>query len=124
MDQVLAVAAGSLFGGLARHALTLRVFAVTGHGFPWGTLAVNATGCLAIGLLDALGHSRGWLGPNARLLLLTGFCGAYTTFSTLVLDSARLADAGGWTMGLANYLGSGVLGLAAFRLGARLAAFV
>lgn len=124
MDQVFAVAAGSLLGGLARHALTLRMFALTGPSFPYGTLAVNASGCLLIGALDAWAATRGTPSPQMRLLLLTGFCGAYTTFSTLVLDSARLADGGQTLLALANYVGSGVLGLAAFRLGARLSALV
>ena len=117
----MAVAAGSVVGGLARHALTVRVFAAAGPAFPYGTLAVNVSGCFLIGALDAWGSARGLLGPNARLLLMTGFCGAYTTFSTLILDSARLADAGQLALGLVNYVGSGVLGLLAFRLGTRLA---
>ncbi|TPW20661.1 MAG: CrcB protein [Elusimicrobia bacterium] len=121
MDKILAVAAGSVVGGLGRHALTLRAFSWAGPAFPLGTLAVNVSGCFLIGALDAWGTARGTLGPNARLLLMTGFCGAYTTFSTLILDSARLSDAGQLSLGLANYMGSGVLGLLAFRLGARLA---
>lgn len=121
MDQVLAVAAGSLVGGLARYALTHRAFFAFGPAFPYGTLAVNVSGCFLIGALDVWWTARGAFGPNARLLLMTGFCGAYTTFSTLILDSARLSDTGQLALGLANYVGSGVLGLVAFRLGARLA---
>ena len=121
MDRVLAVAAGSVVGGLARHLLTMRFLAATGPAFPWGTLAVNVSGCFLIGAFDSWGAARGTLTPNARLLLMTGFCGAYTTFSTLLLDSARLAEGGQLLLGLGNYLGSGALGLLAFRAGAVLA---
>lgn len=121
VDQVLAIALGSVAGGLARHALTLRLFTAAGPWFPYGTLAVNTSGCLLIGALDAWAMEKGTPGPQMRLLLLTGFCGAYTTFSTLILDSARLADGGLAWLGLANFVGSGVLGFLAFRLGARCA---
>ncbi len=114
----LSLAAGSLAGGFARYWLGGRVYQVWGASFPYGTLAVNLSGCFVIGLLDALAMERFVLGPSARLLLMTGFCGAFTTFSTLILETSNLMKGGDFVRALLNALGSLLLGLILFRLGA------
>lgn len=77
MSPLLQVAIGGALGAVARYFLALQMARAFGTGFPWGTLAVNAVGCLAIGL------ALGALGPRFALspLLITGFLGGFTTFS-------------------------------------------
>lgn len=85
---------GSMAGGVARYAATGAVHRVLGLNFPYGTLVVNVVGCFLIGVLDGVTEFRSGLSPNARLLLMTGFCGAFTTFSTFILETFRLMEAG------------------------------
>lgn len=81
--------------------------------FPWGTLALNASGSLLIGLLFALTMERAVIPAELRGPLMIGFGGAYTTFSTLALESWRLVEDGAWLLGIANLGGSVLLGVAA-----------
>jgi CrcB protein len=118
VERGLALSAGFLAGGFARYFVALAVYGATGTSFPYGTLAVNLTGCFLIGLFDALATGSFALGPTGRLLLMTGFCGAYTTFSTLILETANLLRDGELWRAAANFFGSGALGLLLFRLGA------
>ena len=81
---------GGGVGAVARYALSVQVLARLGEGFPWGTLAVNWTGCLAIGIAAATfdvfpGHP-----PGLRLLLVTGILGGFTTFSAAGLETWQL----------------------------------
>lgn len=106
---------GSLIGGFARWFLTDAIQASSASRFPFGTLGVNLLGCLLIGVLHGVGESR--LGPHGRLLLMTGFCGAFTTFSTWMLESSVMLDRGDWRGVLAYMTLSVVLGFVLFRLG-------
>ncbi|MBL8200952.1 MAG: fluoride efflux transporter CrcB [Chromatiales bacterium] len=89
-------AAGSvlryLVSGVAQRALVPGAGALA--SFPAGTLVVNVTGSLLIGLLAGLAESRALLGPEARLLLVTGLLGGYTTFSAFSLETLVLLRAG------------------------------
>ena len=103
-----------------RYALGLWVDARTGPGFPWGTFAVNVTGCLAIGVIATLADEHAWISPPTRLMLVTGLLGGFTTFSTFGMETWQLAlDGRGW-LALANAGGSVAAGLAAIVLGAGL----
>ena len=84
-------AMGSLFVGgaigvFSRYFVALGVFTLMGAWLPWGTLIVNLTGCFLIGLFDRAVVTKGLGGPHGRMMLITGFCGAYTTFSSLILE--------------------------------------
>lgn len=113
----LGLAAGSLAGGFARYFLAGAVYGALGARFPYGTIVVNLSGCFLIGLLNSLAEDKFLLGTEARLLLMAGFCGAFTTFSTFMLETSNLVKDGQWTYALANILVSVVLGFALFRAG-------
>ncbi len=119
MNKWLLLSIGGILGTLARYGVGVELPGIAGAGFPYGTLAINMTACLLIGLFQSWG-GRGALGPDSRLFLMTGFCGAYSTFSTLILESGNLAADGQAARALVNYLGSGVGGFILFRLGAYL----
>lgn len=113
----ISLVAGGVAGTLARYVLSGIVYGVAGTGFPYGTLAVNLIGCFLIGLLAVLSEEKFFLGPNARLLLMAGFCGAFTTFSTFMLETANLMKDGEMWRAFLNVLLSVVAGFIVFRLG-------
>ncbi len=108
---------GSLAGGFARYFLAGVMYRLAGTGFPYGTLAVNLSGCFLIGFLNGLAEEKFLLGPDARALLMIGFCGAFTTFSTFVLETANLVKDGEMVKAAVNVGVSVVFGLALFILG-------
>ena len=107
------IGVGGFFGAIARYLVDGWVIARTGATFPWGTLAVNLSGSLILGLLFALAIERGVLPADIRGPAFIGFIGAYTTFSTLALESWRLVESGSYALGLANLVGSMLLGIVA-----------
>jgi CrcB protein len=117
---VLWVALGGAIGAVAR--FTVVQWAVTrwGSTFPWGTLAVNVTGSLAIGVLAALLSSR-QADPMLRLFLITGVLGGYTTFSAFSLETLTLLYEQRSLTALAYAAGSVLLGLAVAAAGYALA---
>ena len=84
--------------------------------FPWATFAVNAVGSLAIGLFSGWASRFGW-SEETRLLLTTGLCGGFTTFSTFSKESLAIAEAGRWSAFAAYAFGSVAVGIAAVALG-------
>lgn len=92
MAAYLLIAVGSAIGGAARYWVTQFVGARVGELFPWGTLAVNASGSLFIGFLGALGQPDAlWrMSPDARLFLMVGVLGGFTTFSAFSLQTLNL----------------------------------
>ncbi|GIX08207.1 MAG: hypothetical protein KatS3mg115_2610 [Candidatus Poribacteria bacterium] len=84
------VAVGGALGAVGRYLLAIGSARLLGPGWPWGTLLANWVGCLLIGLLFGLGVERAMLPPALRLLFLTGFLGAFTTFSTYALETVQL----------------------------------
>ncbi len=113
----LGVAGLSGLGALARFALHGAMQRHSASAFPYGTLAVNLLGSLALGVL----HGAGVTG-DAALLASTAFLGSFTTFSTWMLESERLAGEGRRGLALANVAISLVLGLGAVALGWAVAA--
>jgi CrcB protein len=114
---LILIGLGGFAGAIARYLVDTEISARLGHVFPFGTLMVNLTGSFALGLLVALSAERGILPADIRGPVLIGFLGAYTTFSTYMLESWRLIETG--TIGLAavNLFGSVALGMGALVLG-------
>lgn len=124
MEKLIYLALGSLAGGYARYGLAGMVHGRMGTGFPHGTLAVNLSGCFVIGILNGLAGERFLLGPNARILLMTGFCGAFTTFSTLILETSNLTGDGETLLALLNIAASLIFGFLLFKAGGILARII
>lgn len=108
---VILVGVGGFFGAVARYLIDGWVAERTGATFPWGTLVVNLSGAFLLGLLFSLTVERGALPAAIRAPILIGFIGAYTTFSTLALESWRLIEDGSYVLGAVNLLGSAGLGI-------------
>jgi CrcB protein len=112
VDLVL-VGLGGFFGAIARRAVDLAVSERVEGAFPFGTLVVNLSGAFLLGLLFAWAIERNVLPAEIRGPLMVGFVGAYTTFSTLMLESWRLVEDGAWQLATVNLVGSVALGMLA-----------
>jgi len=112
---------GGISGTCARYVLAGVVYRVLGTSFPFGTLVVNLLGCFIIGVLAVLSEEKFLLNPNTRLLWMAGFCGAFTTFSTFMLETANLLKDGELLKAGLNVTVSVIVGFVVFRLGVLLA---
>lgn len=114
LSQSLLVGAGGFVGAALRFGVSGGVQRLAGFSsFPYGTLAVNVLGCLAIGLLSGLAESRQVLTPEARLLILIGLLGSFTTFSTFGYETLTLLRDGVLLRAAANVALQVGLGLGA-----------
>ncbi|QEP43663.1 fluoride efflux transporter CrcB [Ectothiorhodospiraceae bacterium BW-2] len=112
----LLLAIGGALGAVARFGLSEAIYGLLGREFPYGTLAVNLIGSLLMGLLYVVISERALFGDEVRLLLMVGFLGALTTFSTFSLDTLLLLQQGAlWRAG-ANVLASVTLTIGALWL--------
>ena len=111
--KLLCIALGGAVGALARYGVSGLAYAVAGRtaGFPWGTLAANLSGSFLIGLLFGLFEGV-HVSPQIRALLLVGVLGAFTTFSTLSLETLHLLRDRQYAFAGLNLLGSCAGGLA------------
>lgn len=121
MKDLFLVMLGSGLGGGARFLVSKAMTAVMTTPFPLGTFTVNIVGCLLIGFLSAWPASHGWLTPGMRLLLTTGFCGGFTTFSTFMKEGDGLLAAHAPVVFIAYTTLSLVLGMLAVWAGYKLA---
>jgi CrcB protein len=116
--RYLLILLGGGIGSLARYVAGSAIMTRFGSRFPLGTMAVNVTGSFLIGLLMTLLTERWQPHPNWRLLLVVGFLGGYTTFSSFEWETFSAVREGGFWIGLANVVGSVAFGYAAVWLGA------
>jgi len=121
LDRYIIVMLGGAAGTLARYALGTAIMNRLGPRFPWGTFAINVSGSFLIGLLMTLLTERLHPHPNWRLLLIVGFLGGYTTFSSFEWETLSLVKDGGRLLGIFNVVGSVLLGYGAVWLGTILA---
>jgi len=117
MNQVLQLVIGGALGTLSRYSMSVFVYKIFGADFPYGTLAVNLTGCFLVGFLASITEDRFVFGSNIRVFLMIGFCGAFTTFSTFILETSNLIKDGETLRALLNVLLSVIVGFIIFRLG-------
>ncbi|WP_033148567.1 fluoride efflux transporter CrcB [Prevotella sp. P6B1] len=125
MKELFLVCIGSFFGGGARYivgkvvqswGVSFPVFDRLPVAFPWGTMAVNVIGCFLIGLLSGLSLG-GQISSTTKLVLVTGFCGGFTTFSTFMNENLLLGRDGAMLSAVLYTLLSLALGLIAVIVG-------
>ena len=119
MLTYLAIALGGAIGSGLRYWLNLAVTARAGEAMPWGTIVINVSGSFVIGMVSAMTAPGGRLDwpVEARLFVLVGLCGGYTTFSSFSLQTLALFEAGHPLRAIANVLLSVTLCLLAVWLG-------
>lgn len=120
LDKWLLVMLGGSLGAASRYGVSLLSARLLGTQFPYGTMLVNLAGCFLIGLLFALADRSRLLTPDVRLLLITGYLGALTTFSTFSLETVNAGRAGLSLQALTNILINNLGGLSLTWLGLRL----
>ena len=117
IKSLLIVGTGSFIGGAMRYLLSTLMKNVCGQGFPWGTLMVNLLGCFLFGMLFAVFGKSNATDNTLYLLLTTGICGGFTTFSTFANESVQMLQQGN-TWGFVGYVATSVVaGLALIALG-------
>ncbi|KYC38605.1 camphor resistance protein CrcB [Scytonema hofmannii PCC 7110] len=119
---VIAIALGAIPGALGRYFITEFTKAMIGKDFSYyGTFFINVTGCFIIAWFYTLNEQRlQKFSPEVRLAIATGFCGAYTTFSTYGLEIFTQIDKGNTTVALIYWLGSMLVGMLGVQLGVTL----
>jgi len=121
MTQILAIAAGGSIGAVMRFLVSTGIYSWLGRGFPYGTLVVNVLGSLLMGLLYELFLQRLSISPEARAILLVGFLGAFTTFSTFSIETINLIEQGYLIKAITNVFASVILCILAAWCGLQIA---
>lgn len=108
MKDLFMVGIGGFAGSVLRYKIGAFISTKTTSEFPWGTFCINLTGAFLIGLLisSALKSQQ-----MTMLLLVTGFCGGFTTFSTFALENLKLLQSGQWAVFLSYILFSFICGI-------------
>ncbi|MBI1421826.1 MAG: fluoride efflux transporter CrcB [Gammaproteobacteria bacterium] len=113
MQTLIYIALGGALGAVFRYAVTNGVHALVGRGFPYGTLTVNVLGSLIMGVTYIIFIERVSNNLPLRVMIITGFLGAFTTFSTFSIETFNLLENGEAAKALMNVLISVVLCLLA-----------
>lgn len=124
MMNILIIGFGGFVGAVSRYGLALWIGQRWGRTFPLGTFVINVSGSFLIGLFMTLMAERFTVNPQWRLLLVVGFLGAYTTFSTFEYETGTLLKDGEWTFAMLNIILSVVAGFIALKLGEALAKLI
>ncbi len=121
MEKLILLIISGALGTLSRYAVSSMIGQSFESRFPWGTFVINVLGCFFIGFFAAMSESRFPLSANMRLFIMVGFLGAFTTFSTFMLETATLIKGEVLILAFANVFASLVVGWLLFRLGMFLA---
>ena len=115
--KLLWIALAGAAGTLTRYWMGGAVQRLAGSSFPYGTFVINVSGCFVFGLFWALATERFNLGGEIRMIVLLGFMGAFTTFSSFVFETMELLKGSEWLLAGANLIGQNLLGLLGLFLG-------
>ena len=111
--DILVISIGAIFGANARWIISRYLAKVIGPVFPYGTLVINIVGSFIVGFFMVWATERVLLDPRWRLLVVVGFCGALTTFSSFAFETMAYFEHGQWALMLTNFVSNNVLCLAA-----------
>jgi len=112
VNEYLIVSLGAIIGACSRYYISRLAAKLMGAVFPYGTLFINVTGSVVVGFFMIYTSERVLLDPRWRLLIVVGFCGAFTTFSSYAFESMAYFDQGQWHLMLTNILTNNLLCLA------------
>ena len=112
MLDVLVISLGAIVGANARYFISRYAAQIMGPVFPYGTLIINISGSLIVGFFVIWTSERVLVDPRWRLLVVVGFCGAFTTFSSYAFESMAYFEQGQWLLMLANIFSNNLLCLA------------
>ncbi|MBI5562969.1 MAG: fluoride efflux transporter CrcB [Deltaproteobacteria bacterium] len=115
--KILWIALAGLIGTLARWWFSGAVQRATGGIFPWGTFAVNMAGCFLFGAVWSVAEERMLISPALRIVILAGFMGAFTTFSSYMFETVSLMRDSQWFYAFGNVMLQNVTGLSCMALG-------
>lgn len=114
------MAIAGIIGTLGRYWLSGTVQKLYGGVFPWGTFAVNMAGCFLFGLVWVLAEERLLISSQTRVIVLVGFMGAFTTFSSYMFETTALLRDSEWVLAAANFGLQNFCGFAFLLLGVAL----
>ncbi len=121
MRDFVIVSIGAIVGANARWIISRYTAKLLGPVFPYGTLVINITGSLIVGFFIIWTSERVLVDPRWRLLIVVGFCGAFTTFSSYAFETMAYFEQGQWALMVANVLSNNLLCLGAVLVGMALA---
>ena len=113
ISDFLVISVGAIFGANARWVISRFAARIISPVFPYGTLFINVTGSFVVGFFMVWSSERVLLDPRWRLLVVVGFCGAFTTFSSFAFETMAYFQQGQWIMMLANFISNNLLCLGA-----------
>ena len=117
MTKLIWLSLAGVCGTLARYGLSGWVQRHTGALFPWGTFTVNLAGCFLFGLIWSFSENRALINSEVRTVILLGFLGAFTTFSSFAFETSQLIRDSQWMTAALNIAGQNVLGIAGLFIG-------
>ena len=121
VNDFLVISLGAILGANARWIISRYAAKVLGPVFPYGTLVINVSGSFIVGFFMIWATERVLLDPRWRLLVVVGFCGAFTTFSSFAFETMAYFEQGQWMLMAANFLSNNLLCLVAALAGMALA---
>ena len=113
LSEVLIISLGAIFGANARWLISRWAAKFISPVFPYGTLFINVTGSFIVGFFMIWSTQRVLVDPRWRLLIVVGFCGAFTTFSSFAFETMAYFEQGQWMMMTANFVTNNLLCLGA-----------
>jgi CrcB protein len=121
LNDLLVISIGAILGANARWIISRYAAKILGPVFPYGTLFINVSGSLAVGFFMIWATERVLIDPRWRLLVVVGFCGAFTTFSSFAFETMAYFEQGQWLLMTTNFFSNNLLCLGAVLAGMALA---
>ncbi|HKR85299.1 MAG TPA: fluoride efflux transporter CrcB [Terriglobales bacterium] len=113
IKDILVISIGAIFGANARWVISRYLAKAINPFFPYGTLVINVSGSFIVGFFVIWATERTLLDPRWRLLIVVGFCGAFTTFSSFAFETMAYFEQGQWVLMATNFVSNNLLCLLA-----------